>query len=299
MVFGLVLLVFGFIVQLKFSGCGFWFYFVFCLILFLSQVVVVGLAVVKIFRLWLSVLLWLKFSGYGFGVLFFVFFVRLWSLVFSLAEVFRLWSLVLFSIFLVLFPLLCQAVLSLSGCGLWSCFLYFWSCFSSLSGYCMWSCFLCSVVLLYVALSGCGLWSCSLCFVRRCCSLVLLFCLAVVFVLVLFPFNFWYGYAVAEALRLWFFALFLLSLLGGVVALLRTRSLFVYFFLFRLLSVSFIFSCGVFLACAFCLCQVVRVELPVFFVRSKFVIIFRLCFWFCVFCLFLLCLKFSGCGFFV
>lgn len=34
-----------------------------------------------------------------------------------------------------------------------------------------------------------------------------------------------------------------------------------------------------------------------FFVRSKFVIIFRLCFWFCVFCLFLLCLKFSGCGF--
>lgn len=37
------------------------------------------------------------------------------------------------------------------------------------------------------------------------------------------------------------------------------------FFLFRLLSVSFIFSCGVFLACAFCLCQVVRLELPVFF----------------------------------
>lgn len=36
-------------------------------------------------------------------------------------------------------------------------------------------------------------------------------------------------------------------------------------FFFRLLSVSFIFSCGVFLACAFCLCQVVRVELPVFF----------------------------------
>ena len=65
MVFGLVLLVFGFIVRLKFSGCDFWFYFVFCLILFLSQVVVVGLAVVKIFRLWLSVLLWLKFSGSG------------------------------------------------------------------------------------------------------------------------------------------------------------------------------------------------------------------------------------------
>lgn len=37
------------------------------------------------------------------------------------------------------------------------------------------------------------------------------------------------------------------------------------FFLFRLLSVSSIFSCGVFLACAFCLCQVVRVELSVFF----------------------------------
>lgn len=134
MVFGLVLLVFGFIVRLKFSGCGFCFYFVFCLILFLSQVVVVGLAVVKIFRLWLSVLLWLKFSGYGFGVLFFVFFVRLWSLVFSLAEVFRLWSLVLFSIFLVLFPLLCQAVLFFG---------------------------------------------------------LVFFCLAVVFVLVLFPFNFW------------------------------------------------------------------------------------------------------------
>lgn len=103
MVFGLVLLVFGFIVRLKFSGCGFWFYFVFCLILFLSQVVVVGLAVVKIFRLWLSVLLWLKFSGYGFGVLFFVFLsgCGLW---------FSLW-------------------LKCSGCGLWSCFLYFWSCF--------------------------------------------------------------------------------------------------------------------------------------------------------------------------
>ena len=60
-----------------------------------------------------------------------------------------------------------------------------------------------------------------------------------------------------------------------------------FFFLFRLLSVSSIFSCGVFLACAFCLCQVVRVELPVF----------RLCFWFSAFCLFLLCLKFSGCVF--
>lgn len=39
------------------------------------------------------------------------------------------------------------------------------------------------------------------------------------------------------------------------------------FFLFRLLSVSSIFSCGVFLACAFCPCQVVRVELPVFSVE--------------------------------
>ena len=34
-----------------------------------------------------------------------------------------------------------------------------------------------------------------------------------------------------------------------------------------------------------------------FFVRSRFVIIFRLCFWFSAFCLFLLCLKFSGCVF--
>lgn len=39
------------------------------------------------------------------------------------------------------------------------------------------------------------------------------------------------------------------------------------FFLFRLLSVSSIFSCGVFLACVFCPCQVVRVELPVFSVE--------------------------------
>lgn len=46
------------------------------------------------------------------------------------------------------------------------------------------------------------------------------------------------------------------------------------FFLFRLLSVSSIFSCGVFLACAFCPCQVVRVELPVFF-RSRFVTNFQ------------------------
>ena len=175
MVFGLVLLVFGFIVRLKSSGCGFWFYFVFCLILFLSQVVVVGLAVVKIFRLWLSVLLWLKFSGYGFGVLFFVFFVRLWSLV-------------LFSIFLVLFPLLCKAVLVFVR--LWS---LFWSCFLLIFGY---------------------------------------------------------GYAVAEALRLWFFVLFLLSLLGGVVALLRTRLLFVYFFFIS----SFVCFFYLFLRCFSGLC---------------------------------------------
>lgn len=212
---------------------------------------VVGLAAVKIFRLWLSVLPWLKFSGYGFGVLFFVFFVRWWSLVFSLAEMFRLWSLVLFSIFLVLLFRLYQAIV----CGLVS-----------------------SVVLLYVALSGCGLWSCSL-------SLsvlsggVVLWSYFFVWLWSLFwscfRLIFGYGYAVAEALRLWFLVLFLLSLLDGVVALLRTRLLFVYF-LFRLLSVSSIFSCGVFLACAFCLCQVVRVELPVFSVEV--VTIFRLCF---------------------
>ena len=177
----------------------------FSVLFFLSQVVVVGSAVVKIFRLWLLVLLWLKFSGYGFGVLFFVFFVRLWSLVFSLAEMFRLWSLVLFSL---CFVRRCWSLVLLFV-GLWS---LFWSLF----------------------------WSC--------------FCLI-----------FGYGYAVAEALRLWSLVLFLLFLLGGVVALLRTRLLFVYFFLFRLLSVSSIFSCGVFLACAFCLCQVVRVELSVFF----------------------------------
>lgn len=106
-----------------------WFLVLFCFpsYFFLSQVVVVGSAVVKIFRLWLLVLLWLKFSGYGFGVLFFVFFVRLWSLVFSLAEMFRLWSLVLFSIFLVLFPLLCQAMLVFVR--LWSCFFCFVGCF--------------------------------------------------------------------------------------------------------------------------------------------------------------------------
>lgn len=191
----------------------------FSVLFFLSQVVVVGSAVVKIFRLWLLVLLWLKFSGYGFGVLFFVFFVRLWSLVFSLAEMFRLWS-------LVLFPLLCQAVLVFVR--LWSLVL-FSLCLSG--GVVLWSCFFVWLWSLF--------WSC-------------------------FRLIFGYGYAVAEALRLWFLVLFLLSLLDGVVALLRTRLLFVYF-LFRLLSVSSIFSCGVFLACAFCLCQVVRVELPVFF----------------------------------
>lgn len=162
MVFGLVLLVFGFIVRLKFSGCGFWFYFVFCLILFLSQVVVVGLAVVKIFRLCLSVLLWLKLSGCG-----------LW---------FSLW-------------------LKCSGCGLWSCFLYFWSCSLSVlsGGVVLWSCFFVWLWSLF--------WSC-------------------------FRLIFGYGYAVAEALRLWFLVLFLLSLLNGVVALPRTRLLFVYFFYF-------------------------------------------------------------------
>lgn len=46
------------------------------LFFFLSRVVVVGLVMVKIFRLWLLVLLWLKFSGYDFGVLFFVFFCQ-------------------------------------------------------------------------------------------------------------------------------------------------------------------------------------------------------------------------------
>lgn len=195
--------------------------------------------------------------------------------------------------------------LKCSGCGLWSCFLYFWSCFLcfvrrcwSLSGYCMWSCFLCSVVLLYVALSGCGLWSCSFSVlsggvVLWSCFFVWLWSLFWSCFLLIFG----YGYAVAKALRLWFFVLFLLSLLGGVVAWLRTRLLFVYFFLFRLLSVSFIFSCGVFLACAFCLCQVVRVELPVFFRSVEVCYNFQVVL--LVLCLFLLCLKFSGCGFFV
>lgn len=132
MVFGLVLLVFGFIVRLKSSGCGFWFYFVFCLILFLSQVVVVGLAVVKIFRLWLSVLLWLKFSGYG--------------LVSSaLSGGVGLCQAVVFGLVFYIFGLafrLYQAIV----CGLVS-----------------------SVLL--------------------CCCMLL--CQAVVFVLVLFPFNFW------------------------------------------------------------------------------------------------------------
>ena len=60
---------------------------------------VVGLAVVKIFRLWFWGLILCVFcQAVVFGFL-------------SLAEMFRLWFLVLFSIFLVLFPLLCQAVL--------------------------------------------------------------------------------------------------------------------------------------------------------------------------------------------
>lgn len=162
----------------------------------------------------------------------------------------RLWSLVLFSIFLVLlfvfirllyvvlFPLFCCAVVC--------CFVRLWSLF--------WSCFL---------------------------------------------LIFGYGCAVAEALRLWFFfVLFLLSLLGGVVALLRTRLLFVYFFIS-----SFVCFFYLFLRCFSGLCLLSLSggsgrTTCFFFVRSRFVIIFRLCFWFCVFCLFLLCLKFSGCGFF-
>ena len=132
------------------------------LFFFLSQAVVVGLAVVKIFRLWLLVLLWLKFSGYGFGVLFFVFFVRRWSLVFSLAEMFRLWFLVLFSIFLVLFPLLCQAVLFFVR--LWSLVLF--------------SIFLVLLFRFYQAIV-CGLVS----YILLCCCMLL--CQAVVFGLVL------------------------------------------------------------------------------------------------------------------
>lgn len=84
------------------------------------------------------------------------------------------------------------------------------------------------VLSLSVLSGGVVLWSCF-------------FCLAVVFVLVLFPFNFWYGYAVAEALRLWFFVLFLLSLLGGVVTLLRTRLLFVYFFISSFVCFFYLF----------------------------------------------------------
>ena len=108
----------------------------------------------------------------------------------------------------------------------------------------------------------------------------------------------------AEALRLCFLVLFLLSLLNGVVALLRTRLLFVYFFLFRLLSVSSIFSCGVFLACAFCLCQVVRVELPVFFCSVKVcynfqavLLVFCLLSFLVVFEIFRLCFLSSVCSF--
>lgn len=82
-------------------------------------------------------------------------------MVFSLAEMFRLWFLVLFSIFLVLFPLLCQAVLVFVR--LWSLVLF--SIFLVLL-FRLYQAIVCglvsSVVLLYVALSGCGLWSCSL-----------------------------------------------------------------------------------------------------------------------------------------
>ena len=102
----------------------------------------------------------------------------------------------------------------------------------------------------------------------------------------------------AEALRLWSLVLFLLSLLSGVVALLRTRLLFVYFIS------SFVCFFYLFLRCFSGLCLLSLSggsgrTTCFFFVRSRFVIIFGLCFWFCVFCLLLLCLKFSGCGFFL
>ena len=201
-----------------------------------------------------------------FGVLFFVFFVRRWSLVFSLwlkCSGCGLWSCFLY--FWSCSLCFVRRCWSLSGCGLWSCFLYFWSCFFRLCQTIV--CGLVSSVLLCCCMLLCqavvfGL-VLSLCFFRRCWSLVLLFVWLWSLFWSCFCLVFGYGYAVAEALRLWSLVLFLLSLLGGVMALLRTRLLFVYF-LFRLLSVSFIFSCGVFLACAFCLCQVVRVELPVF-----------------------------------
>ena len=109
---------------------------------------------------------------------------------------------------------------------------------------------------------------------------------------------FGYGYAVVEALRLWSLVLFLLSLLGGVVALPRTRLLFVYFFFIS----SFVCFFYLFLRCFSGLCLLSLSggsgrTTCFFFVWSRFVTIFRLCFWFSAFCLFLLCLKFSDCGF--
>lgn len=189
--------------------------------------------------LWFS--LWLKCSGCGLCFCFLYF----WSCSLCCQAVLvfvRLWSLVLFSIFLVLLFRLCQAIV----CGLVS---------SILLCCCVLLCqaVVFGLVLPLSALSGgVGLWSCFFVWLWS----LFWSCFRLIF---------GYGYAMVEALRLWSLVLFLLSLLGGVVALLRTRLLFVYFFLFRLLSFSSIFSCGVFLACAFCLCQVVRVELPVFF----------------------------------
>lgn len=129
-------------------------FILFSVLFFLSQAMVVGLAVVKIFRLWFcGIILWV--------------FVRRWSLVFSLAEMFRLWSLFfLFPIFLVLLFRLCQAIV----CGL---------VFSVLLCCCM---LLCQAVVFGLVLS-------------LLCQAVLVFglafCRAAVFVLVLFPFNFW------------------------------------------------------------------------------------------------------------
>ena len=177
--------------------------------------------------------------------------------------------------------------LKCSGCGLWSCFLYFWSCSLcfvrrcwSLSGCGLWSCFL-------------YFWSCFFVFIRLLyvvlfpllCQAVLVFvwCFCLVGWGLVEPFRLWslfwscfclifgYGYAVAEALRLWFFVLFLLSLLGGVVAWLRTRLLFVYFFIS-----SFVCFFYLFLRCFSGLCLLSLSggsgrTTCFFFVRSRFV----------------------------
>ena len=89
-----------------------------------------------------------------------------------------------------------------------------------------------------------------------------------------FRLIFGYGYAVAEALRLWSLVLFLLSLLSGVVALLRTRLLFVYFFFIS----SFVCFFYLFLRCFSGLCLLSLSggscrTTCFFFVRSRFVII--------------------------